>query len=126
MTTMAHNALAGDLSHCLSARAGSCRVPPRVPAVSLRAQGLGHRSAFVVIFRSRPGNPRSAHMTNTQRGAPARRLPASRIAASRSLPSKEALCACTSCLDPPMRNRNQRWAEKLKKGDSIPGCASEV
>ena len=39
-----------------SARAGSCHALSRTPAVSLRAQRLGHRSAFVVVTRSRSGN----------------------------------------------------------------------
>jgi hypothetical protein len=56
MTTMAHDALGGDLSHYFSTRVGSYHVPSRVPAVSLRAKRLGRRSTFVVVFRSRPGN----------------------------------------------------------------------
>ena len=49
-----HDLLGPDLRHLPSVRAGACHAPSRAPAASLRAQRSGHRSAFVVVTRSRP------------------------------------------------------------------------
>ena len=95
---MAHDPLGRDLRHVLVSASGF------LPRPVSDAGGVAPRATARSQERLRGRNPKSvreprpAHMINTQRGAPARRLLASRMAASRSPSPTEALCACTSCL----------------------------
>jgi hypothetical protein len=93
---VADDPLGCDLRHVLVSASGF--LPRPVSGVCGAAPGATARSQERLPGRNPESarEPRPAHMINTQRGAPARRLRASRMAASRSPPPTEALCACTS------------------------------
>ena len=91
-------------------RASACGAPYRAPAPSLRAGRLCSATARSQnrLRRRNPESaprPRPAHMMHTQKGVPALRSRASRMAPSRPPPPTETLCVCTSRLEPPIREQ---------------------
>jgi hypothetical protein len=112
---VAHNPLGGDLRHVLvstlpRAASGESGVAPGATARS-RARPLGCNSES-------GREPRPARMTNIRRGATVRRLRDSLTAASRWPPRTEALCVCTSSLEPPIGTKDGCRGSRTKCTDA--------